>query len=519
MKNFFREFVDRDYSSKSVENFEVLTSPSILNECNPNKTMIVVFSQFYEEIKKDPILSSYDNIITVWDIYGNPDYYISLLLEIQRNLLLKENTKYNTQELNGTLVEELNKFTEKSIPIGDLMKTEINHFCSFLSNSNNSKLYEVLLPEKIKLALIGNGDILVSSLMYKRYDQIQLMDEVAKELGSEKVTRLMFYDDYVSTGSPGNEKRIIEFNIENYYRNNRLWNEIILSVFKRFGYQFSDGIILWLANHIEYAISLIYLYEDLLENVSVRKSVFILDYFRDEYILSMLLNSRNIITYSMQHGFYTVNKNIGDIGSWNEIYYLHSPSKYRLVWGEKWRNALHSWGVDNQKIKVVGNLKYKKISRFNYELCRENNLLIILNLDEKTNELLMESARVLKRNTRVENIYIKPHPETKGNLKEINEFTLIEEGFVSDITKDFNIVISAKSTTYFEELMRSKIAFMYDSDKSLSDNSFSVFSSIQEFEEIIRCFQERKDYREKYTNAVNMELKESFAEINLTSLI
>lgn len=516
MKNFFLEFVDRDYLSKGDVKSIMLSSPTILNELNPNSTMIVVFSQFHEDIKKDPLLSDFENVITVWDIYENPEYYLGLFMEIKRDLFLKEYQKYNIQELNKTLVVKLNKFNVKGILIGDLMKTEINHLCWFLVNKYNTKLYEILMPKKLKFVLIGSGDILVSSLMYKRYDHIRLMDEFVTELGCKNVTRLVFYDDYVSMGNLDGEKMILEFNIENYEFDKICWYEIISSILKEFDFNMSDEIKIWLTNHIKHAISLIYLYEDLLKKIlNVKKSIFILDYFRDEYILASLLNRHNIITCSMQHGFYEDKSAFENITPWEEIYYLHPPSKYRLVWGEKWKKNLQMWTNGNQNIKVVGNLKYKKVEKFKYELSARNNLLVILNKNEKDCELLIECAILLKEFMGVQNVYIKPHPETKSEFKEKINFILIKEKFVSDIVNDFNIVISAKSTAYFEVLMGNKLTFMYDPKKSLSNNPYSVFSNIEEFRFKVESYLEKEMLREKYMLAINKELKKSFSEINL----
>jgi len=281
MEKFFVEFVDSNYLFKDDIESIVISSPTMLNELNPSSTMIVIFSQFHEEIKEHPLLTNFNNLITVWDIYKNPEYYIGIFMEMKRDLLLTANPEYNIQELSKALITRLNKFNIKGFFIGELMKTEINHLGLFLSNTYNTKLYEILMPKNIKFALFGSGDILVSSLMYKRYDHICLMDEFVNELGGENVTRLMFYDDYVNMGK-SDELKIIELSIENYNTDRISWYEIISPIFNEFCFNISNEVKVWLINHIEYAISLVSLYEDLLKKIcNIKKGIFIIDYFRD----------------------------------------------------------------------------------------------------------------------------------------------------------------------------------------------------------------------------------------------
>lgn len=524
--------VDSNYKVKKSLGNICVKNPSTLDNENKSNALIIIFSEHFTEILSNPILQEFKNIITVWDIRKSPDKYINLILSASpkkgmkyipdRKIILEKNSEISMEKIFNQFYNYFQKSYIGSINLGNVLKTELLFLSEYMTDSNKEYLlYETVPSDTLKFAIIGDGDILVSSLLYNRLDHANLMNLLANNIGNEKVVKLIYYDDYIKMkGILKSEKvKIFSYNIDkqfiekNMIKTNELWEYC--------EFYYNDKIKSWLNNHVAYSIGLIKIYEELLEAIKVSKGIFVNDTFRDEYLLSTLLNIQGKSTYRMQHGFYPSKQNGDSYLLKDEIYLTHSPSKKKLVWGELGKAQLCTWGILESDILVIGNPKYK-----NYSLINEHykqfssasyNILVVLGVLKKDNDDLLDIILKYKMEKKMNaNVFIKLHPRYDGDLSALlnRDIVIINEMFDKKLLDTIDVSCTVASTAYFELLTQNIYVLMKDNNNRISNNKSTTFSNYEEFLGNIEKWNSSEKYREEYVRNAKQELNLCFSTEN-----
>ncbi|MCZ8531815.1 hypothetical protein [Psychrobacillus psychrodurans] len=532
VKELLDYLVDSNYERLIDSGSLEAKNPDILKDEDKRKTLIIIFSEYYNEILLNSVLDGFQNIITVWDIRKSPVKYINLILSInskapieyisERSNLLQRNSNFTIEQVFNHFNHFFNKIHVCNMNLGELMKTELHFLSEYMTNFHKEYiLYEINTPTKLEFAVLGNGPILISSLMYSRLDHVNLMNQLTYQIGKERVTRLMYYDDYLEIENELENKNV---SIHSYDVNQGFINDHMIDIceiWERSEFYFDEKIKKWLNNHVAYSIGLIKLYEELLDTISVSSGIFVFDYFREEYLLATLLNLEGKLTYTMQHGFYMNRNNSKSHSIWGEIYHTHGPAKKKLVWGNMGKQQLNTWGVPKQDILIVGNPKYPNhhlaLEKYKKHISGVFNILVVLGIDENDNENLLSIIYKYRQEVMVDAcIFIKMHPRYTGALSKLSKynFKIIDEMFVPEIIEKIDIACTVASVTYYELLVKNLYVLMRDTENIVSTNEHSTFTTYEKFIESVERWSSNEKYREEYIRNAKQELNLCFSTDN-----
>lgn len=103
LENAITEFVDSDSKKHCINNNISIQSPEILKKYDKSTTLIIVFSEFFDEIILNENIVGFENVISVWEIKREYQKYIPLILEVstknERKLLSKMNNHCIKEEI------------------------------------------------------------------------------------------------------------------------------------------------------------------------------------------------------------------------------------------------------------------------------------------------------------------------------------------------------------------------------------------------------------------------------------
>lgn len=383
-------------------------------------------------------------------------------------------------------------------------------------------LFEINIPTKLEFAILGDGPILVSSLMYGRYDHIELMNKYSNEVGVSQVTRILYYDDFkkyekelLNSFTKQITKQSFNICLDNEEINEI--KEILDKYWEISNIYVTERVKKWIENHVKLSVGLIELYEQLIGLINVEKAVFIIDYFRDEFILAHLLEKVGCITYTFQHGFYYFKYNDLKDNIWNKVYHIGGAAKKKIVWGKLAKEQLMSWGITEKNIILHGNPKYRNIELDidKYKLPSKEevfSILLVLGTNKHENENIIKLVEKYSKIDPNINIYIKQYPEYKEDLKKSKvQGVIIDNLFDSNILENIHLVITTKSTVYYEMLALNKYTLILINEEDyFTQNKYTCIQSFDDFYKKINNWFISKAYREQYFSNAKQELNDFF---------
>ncbi|MDH6355354.1 hypothetical protein M2132_001695 [Dysgonomonas sp. PH5-45] len=215
--------------------------------------------------------------------------------------------------------------------------------------------------------------------------------------------------------------------------------------------------------------------------------------YRDETLLTLYFNKRNIETITMQHGIFCEFKRFVPFDIINSENCVASKM---LCWGQSTIDFLSSRGFTNDRFIVMGNLKYMdcRIDRVEQTF---KHCLVLLGRGlyvETNNKLLAALQEYNKKHNNQIVFYVKKHPflddkdhaqfaKVADNMiflgKEHSVQNVLDSGLV-----DFSIAVN--TTAYYESMALGKPCLRWTEEEN--EDFYGIddkFENLQQFEEKI----------------------------------
>lgn len=213
--------------------------------------------------------------------------------------------------------------------------------------------------------------------------------------------------------------------------------------------------------------------------------------YKEETLLTLYFNKRNIETVTLQHGIFC---NFKRLIPFDIINYENCVAQNMLNWGQSSIDFLTEKGFDRSRLNPIGNLKYKdfKIEKISQTFTK---CLVLLGrpLYIETNDKLLDTlAEYNKKHDNEIVFYIKKHPfiEDKYHVQHAdiahNIIFMGREHSVQEILKsdivDFSIAVN--TTAYYESLALGKPCLRWTEEENEDfygmDDKFENLSQLEE---------------------------------------
>jgi len=219
--------------------------------------------------------------------------------------------------------------------------------------------------------------------------------------------------------------------------------------------------------------------------------------YKEESVLTMYFNKRNIETLTLQHGIFCEYKRFVPF---DYINFENRLAKKVLSWGQATIDYFRTNGIDSSELITFGNPKYKDISIGKVHQTFKKCLVLLgrgLYIDTN-NRLLKLLTEYNEKNGNAILFYVKKHPflmdEEHKQFADIskNMIFLGKEHSVEEVLKsplvDFSI--SVNTTAYYESLALGKPCLRWTEEEN--EDYFGMddkFENLQEFENKLRSLQ------------------------------
>ncbi|OXS79284.1 hypothetical protein [Domibacillus enclensis] len=540
--NFISYIIDRNsdkWGTTTTFAHEVKEPESLISE-DTDKLFIIIFSSYEQDIKKDLERKGFSNFLLLSELDSLLEKdgegvltWFKKSYQRKQRLISIENNKMNSQEfIFNELMSAFKNLVYKGIPINEVMKIEFHHLSSYLKEPNKS----VLLyghGTDYRFVVKGTGPLLACSLLYNRLDQTKLMESAVAELDNKYVTRIYHKDDYIKLhGSPAEGQQVIGFTCLDEDIIKDPWYKRVCSIIDLLPFPLSKEEKKWLGHHVILTKMTTDFFENFMNKENFKASLFLFDYYREEYIISTLSKRKGLKTFTIQHGFY-LEYNTELDSQWNRIYHCHYPSTNRIVWGESSKNMLLTWGISEESIKILGNPRYcmtvddmqlLKNERRNFG--NQQSMGLFLTIDFELNKFLIELCKSIAEQMHL-NCLIKFHPEEAdinqyqslltNNFKVISEHSTFQE-----IADNIDFAIMSNSTVFYELTHHYVPCFIYKKDKEQSQITKNPLATFYTSQEILKRLVKLKNipaFFYHYMSVAEAENRNVFAVDKISSSV
>ncbi|MCD4669537.1 MAG: hypothetical protein K8S14_03745 [Actinomycetia bacterium] len=217
----------------------------------------------------------------------------------------------------------------------------------------------------------------------------------------------------------------------------------------------------------------IYAYEELnaIEFDRYTIGVTFCDAYKADNLVAQILNSYNIVTYTLQHGQYRRIKN--DLSApENEVIY-NFISDYLLAWGEATKKEFTECGIDESRIICAGSLlgDIYRSNDYHYKPIKSGKFGVLLSADinKKSNTSMLKLANCIKKITGMDYI-IRYHPRNKRSLykKIIDSNIQVSNGALDEFYDNVEFLLLYMTGVFIDILQKRKLCFIYN-DEYLED--------------------------------------------------
>lgn len=237
--------------------------------------------------------------------------------------------------------------------------------------------------------------------------------------------------------------------------------------------------------------------------VTIKKIIFFLDVMTVDSILVQMCNQRGYSTYVLQHGIIN--------GSYDYVEYRCSHAKYFLAWGEYTKWVAQRYGVEGEKVKVVGSMNYlHETDGYAFDTRESEFFLVCTNgVIEKSawnrNKKIIAWANRIAEKYHIK-YYLKVHPcDNPDRYKHIvNDLycdRIIDKSErIESMLKIVNFTLCGNSTTFCDSLYHKVPAFRYitDRDKAIDVCKGIGFGRVKDYDELETELEKLKENRGLY---------------------